>query len=343
MRLSISNSSDRAPGAQWLTIWLFVILVTFIVITVNEFSWRERGFRPSVTDSPDLWSYLRGRVYPSNNSETVVVLLGDSRMQLDFSHSVFEDFFPNKRLINLSIVGKCPLATLRDLASDQDFDGIVLVDTNALCLRKEYRDDQRSYVDHYHHSWSYNRMLNRHIATFVQEHFVSVLPDLNLISLLKGFVWNKSLPGPNYIVTHSNRSAEANYKLFQNLQQKRKNGINEIKSQAAKRRKLSPDKWLAEAIVTKAWGQRIEARGGKVVFIRFPTADERWDFDQQQYPRSEYWDKFASAVGMETLHFKDIPGGDAFKLPDASHLDYRDAPVFTELLLRVLIEKNYFE
>ena len=82
------------------------------------------------------------------------------------------------------------------------------------------------------------------------------------------------------------------------------------------------------------------ARGGKVVFIRFPTADEHWDLDRAHYPRSEYWDRWANRSKAAFLHFMDVPEMQKFELPDTSHLDERDAPAFTESLLRELAARD---
>lgn len=41
----------------------------------------------------------------------------------------------------------------------------------------------------------------------------------------------------------------------------------------------------------------------------------------------------AAYTSAETIHFKGVPGMDRFELPKTSHFDYRDAPVFTNLLL----------
>ena len=88
------------------------------------------------------------------------------------------------------------------------------------------------------------------------------------------------------------------------------------------------------------WLRRIEARGGQVVFVRMPTSDEHWELDERYYPRAQYWDRLGSITGVATVHFADDPRTSAFSCPDTSHLDYRDAPRFTEGLLEVLVERG---
>ncbi|WP_417851434.1 hypothetical protein [Thalassoglobus sp.] len=88
------------------------------------------------------------------------------------------------------------------------------------------------------------------------------------------------------------------------------------------------------------WVQQIASRGGRVVFVRFPTSGEHWVLDNSQYPKSEYWDRMAAFTSAETIHFTDVPALTQFELPDTSHLDYRDAPAFTNRLLDELEKRG---
>lgn len=88
---------------------------------------------------------------------------------------------------------------------------------------------------------------------------------------------------------------------------------------------------ILRAIVSK-----LAARGARVVFVRFPTSGERWEIDEQMYPRSEYWDRMAREVGGAWIHFKDYPQLAMFELPDTSHIDMRDKDRFTENLINII-------
>jgi hypothetical protein len=54
-----------------------------------------------------------------------------------------------------------------------------------------------------------------------------------------------------------------------------------------------------------------------------------YKLDEKRYPKSKYWDQFAKMTNAVTIHFKDVPELSNFDCPDASHLDFRDAPRFT--------------
>ena len=54
-----------------------------------------------------------------------------------------------------------------------------------------------------------------------------------------------------------------------------------------------------------------------------------YELDERRYPKSKYLDQFAKMTNAVTIHFKDVPELSNFDCPDASHLDFRDAPRFT--------------
>ena len=86
MPSSTSNSrfpALRAPALKWLTVWGLTLAMTAVAIGAAEISWRTRGHRPSMVDSPLYWSYHRSLV---GNDSREVVLLGNSRMPVSYTH-----------------------------------------------------------------------------------------------------------------------------------------------------------------------------------------------------------------------------------------------------------------
>ena len=76
------------------------------------------------------------------------------------------------------------------------------------------------------------------------------------------------------------------------------------------------------------WVERIQARGGRVVFARFPSTGEVLAVDEAMRSRREHWDRFAARTAAETLHFQDVPGLAGFDCPDGAHLDRGDTARF---------------
>jgi alginate O-acetyltransferase complex protein AlgI len=74
-------------------------------------------------------------------------------------------------------------------------------------------------------------------------------------------------------------------------------------------------------------------KGGRVIFVRMPVSQERWTIERQLTPPERYWKKFVNKINVESVHFADYPDLSNFKLPDTSHIDMRDKPAFTRILL----------
>lgn len=84
----------------------------------------------------------------------------------------------------------------------------------------------------------------------------------------------------------------------------------------------------------------IEARGGKVVFVRFPSDGGFLNFESQYYPRVRFWDRLVSESGCQGIHFQDYPELKHFLCPEWSHLAEADAIQFTERFLNILNRKS---
>jgi len=329
-----SDSAKRAPELHWNRVW--IITCIFVVATVwsCEAFWRARGHRPSIVDSPSLWSYHRRQV---NNQKEQVVLLGLSRMQLGFSMNAFHDRFPLMPISNLAINSATPIATLRDLAADESFRGTVICSATASFLNSAHWNDQQEYVHHYHNS-GLNQLLEPVFSAWVQDRLVVANPQIRLSRVIEMKLQNDRLPKPLYVKTNFDRSRLADYSLV-NTKAIRKSQVNA--AQTHKHYALLPlELWSKDMASIGKFVSTINARGGTVVFIRFPTTDEHWDATEHGYPKCVYWDQLASLTGAETIHFRDVPTLAHFDCPDMAHLDYRDAPKFTAALLDELVRRG---
>ena len=146
------------------------------------------------------------------------------------------------------------------------------------------------------------------------------------------------LPGPIYLVTRTDRSRLANYDLV-DVDALRRTRIEALKK-AMTRGPLNAEVWMKDVAKVEPYVTRIQSRGGRVVYVRFPTEGEHWEVDQQFTPKSEFWDQMAAFTSAETIHFKDFPTLSHFRLPDSSHLDETDVPAFTSALLDILEGKG---
>jgi len=299
-----------------------------------ETTLRRLGHRPNGGDDKALCASQRARVY-SRHGEKTLVLLGDCRAQLGLVPQVLRDRFPGHRVVQLSIQETSPVATLRDLAEDRRFDGIVVCALDARLLCKDMWDNQQSYVDYYHREFRLNARLNRFFTTLTQRTLAAANPQLRWDELALRLARGQRLPSPYYIETHADRSRLADYRRV-DLQRHRKWAYDRIRWLSADRELPGPEEWLRDALEVEKWVQAIQTRGGRVVFLQPPTTGRHFAYTEFLFPKAEYWDAFAARTSALCVHFQDVRELAAFDCPDTSHIDRADAPRFTQELAKVL-------
>ena len=99
---------------------------------------------------------------------------------------------------------------------------------------------------------------------------------------------------------------------------------------------VAADVWLADLAMVSAWIQRIESRGGQVVFFREPVSGESLQLDEANFPRDQYWDAYARVSPAMLIDFRDVRALTTLDLPDTSHIDGTDVPRFTTAIAGLL-------
>lgn len=302
-----------------------------------EWFWRERGYEPALYDDRDLWAQHRHRVVTTDQERNLTVI-GASRIQLAFSTRAFERLLPDWQAVFLGINGHYPVAVLEDLAADEDFSGVLLVAVDARGLAHWYHDMSAPWVRHYHRDFGPQRRLERHLLTFLQQRLVSVGPAFNLIRRVEG--WLEDRPPPRHYTTlQPDRTIAADYDRA-DVPGLREHFTAALAADYEKHPPPSPERWLADLERISRAVSAIRERGGRVVFLRMPTADSHWELDRDNYPRERYWNSLAGATGATTVHFADYPALAELDLPDTSHIDRRDRARFTQSLVEILREKE---
>lgn len=331
MHSYISSSNQRYQGCSWFVTWVVGIVLAGGCLFATEFLFRARGHQPSVTDDLSMWAYYRHRVYDKGDKKTVV-LLGASRIQLGFSPEAFEEHFPEYRVVQLAVSGSNPFASLRDLANDKRFRGIVIASIDAWKLLRDNRETQQPYVDFYHKTYLSGCYIddefNLSATKFFQENLVVNNYELRWDEIIMNLISKRSLPEQNYIVIHSDRSVSADYTKLDIVEHRRKR-IKMLRETISGENRLLPAEWLEQAMDVEPFVKAIQKRGGRVVFVRYITTDEHYEFSENIYPKRDYWDLFSKKTNAVTIHFKDVSELSNFNCPDTSHLDFRDVPRFT--------------
>ncbi|MGE0395370.1 MAG: hypothetical protein AB7T06_01490 [Kofleriaceae bacterium] len=315
---------------------LATAIVTLSAIVALEVFVRSRGFQPSVKDDEYLWATERARA--SDRSPTTMAILGSSRILLAFNPGAFRETLPRWKYVQLAVQGSRPLGALMDLALDPAFRGVALVDIVELNFKPSGYGAMDRELAAYHRGWrAAGELAERWLSTEVQERFA--LLAAGGLRTLRHLSFKGAWPTPPYTTTAADRTRYADYSLV-DARARRKHQLARIESWDDVQ---FLGGWLAEPLALEIFVAMIQSRGGNVVFVRMPTCDERWAYDESVAPKAEYWDRFAAITRAQTIHFADYPQLSSFECPDTSHIDSKDGPRFTRALLDILVERNVLQ
>ncbi len=333
------HAANRVPrGGPWRT-WLGAAALFLIVLAGLEVFWRAQGFVPSVTDDEALWAYHRGRV--ENAPQKTVLFLGRSRIQQQFVPEAFQEVCPGYDYIQLALGGKHPIATLRDIAENTSFQGVVVCSLTTASLLPELWDQQRPHLDYYHHKWGSLKKNARLLKGFAQCRLAVMAPELlpqrALPDLLRGTL------EPQFLLTHFDRTQTVDYHAvdieeFTRIQQ------GKIERNLAHYVTLDGyQDWPKGLQQVHDIVRYIQQRGGEVVFLRAPTTGAYRERETEHFPRERFWDAFAEDTPGVALHFEDIPGMRDLVCAEGTHLYHEDAKTFTRVLAETLREHGVLE
>ena len=317
--------------------WVGGLLVVVLLLGGLEVFWRQKGFISDIFAWEELWAYHRERVQGAGRE--MVVLLGGSRMQIGFRPEAFREVRPDLELAQLADAGKSPLMALWDLARDESFAGVVV------CAVPEVStlpgaNGQQELVRWFHEEWTPGEKASLLIAAPLQANLVFLQPRLRGPKLLASLSDGR-LPPVNYYRTWFDRSRDM---YFEKLNPNAIQGLIKARMKVAERL-LPPDPpadidaWDRHTGRMIRFGREIESRGGQVVFVNFPVRGVFRDLQDRYFPRELYWDRFATA-GMQSLHWRDMPGQEALRLPDDSHLDAESGSHFTRWIAHELTDRG---
>lgn len=330
---SFTSSSER----RWLLVWPLALLLAAVVLVGIEQHWRDRGDQPKVLDSMQLWSLQRDRVYGS--APQPLVLLGASRIEFGVDPAVLAAHLPGYRPVMLAINGHYPIAALRDLAADQDFQGVVLCDVESNGLLDAYHDMQQPYVDYYRTRWTPHWRWHRQLLNWWQQHALIADPRFGALATLR-HAWLGGEPYRDYMRFFVDRSGALDYRQTDVASAKR-HFAETVEGNIAHLPAYNPDTWLAGLEPVFAAVRRIQQRGGQVIFYESPLQGLQHAVMERVYPRELYWDRFVAASPAPVLSAHRVPALMAFPLPDDSHLDARDRAAYTRALADELLRRGW--
>lgn len=320
-----TNVADRAPEGPWLRTWALALLITAVALACLELVFRRDGLRPSVRDEAALWASVRSRA--SGTQRDTIALLGSSRFQLGVDPAVLNAALATRQVLQLSIDGASPVPVLGMLADDPTFRGTALVEVTPGGVFGD--EPAREAAAHEWIRFYQNRTwlsdLEAELRVPLQSRSVLLMPGLKsyTVERLRG----RSPPRP-YVQMRGDRCQVADYSR-----------APAGKSAAPKTlgaKMLAPEALRARIASMARFARAVEARGGRVVFVRMLATGDLAELEEREFPRSLTWDVLVRETGVRGLHVDDVPELGGFECPDGSHLDYRDAPRFTRALAAAL-------
>jgi len=337
------------PPAPWRGVAVVITIIVIAATMAWEFYARSLGYAPTLNDNEDLWVLARERVQPES-----IVIIGDSRAWFDCDLDELQKGL-GKRPIQLAIAGSTTFPVLDDLAKDASFHGTIICSFVPMLFfappGSPPMERAEKTVKRFHNQTPAQHV-SEYLAMPLEEHIAFLKPDdLSLEALLN------ELPIPNRpgaqvpprfppyfdVVDHERRArmwekcAEPGSELAKRIQQiwlplftpppppsyvprdvfmaKMKEGIQ---------------KRFAD---TAAAVEKIHARGGKVVFVRFPHTGGLKELEDKLTPRQQNWDPLLRMTHSPGIYYSDFPELSGFDCPEWSHLSAGDSVEFTKRLV----------
>src|SRR6266568_4845057 len=342
------------PPAPWRGIAVVVTIVVIAATTAWELYCRSLGYGPTLNDNEDFWTLRRRAVEPES-----LVIIGDSRAWFDVDLDEFQKGL-GKRPIQLAGGGMCGFPVLVDLANDQSFHGTIVCSIVPHIFfappgTPPFERGEKA-VKRFNSQTPAQRA-SQYLA-FPLEEQVAFLKqeELTLDDLLK------RLPIPNRPGAHVPPTFPP---YFQTEDRERRARMwekcAEPGSELAKRIQqiwiplftpppapsyVPKDIFMAkigEGIQKRfadvaAAVEKIRARGGKIVFVRFPNSGGLKELEDKIMPRQKSWDPLLQMTHAPGIYYSDFPELSGFDCPEWSHLTAGDSVEFSKRLVPHLRE-----
>ncbi len=334
------------PVRPWRAMIFAAAAATAILTLGWEIYWRGEGLiAGDFKNTAALWAQERRKATGDRT-----VMIGSSRAFFDTDLDIWEEL-AGVRPVQLSLEGTSPRMFLKDLADDEEFTGTVLVGVTAgLFFTGEggLRADVLDYVNDESLSQRADHFLSlqlERVFAFIDE---STRPKKQLYDArlpLRDGMKGRFFPRKLAIL-----EADRNTEMWARLEE------DEAKAEQAKEiwvgmaRRFTPppnpdgsppppmpDEAINAVIAgVKANVDKIRARGGEVVFLRFPYEGFYQQLEDTAFPRARFWDRLVEQTDSVGVSFHDYPQLQGYELPEWSHLAPREAERYTRALVPIV-------
>ena len=337
------------PPLPWRGLTVVVVLIVIAAASAWEFHCRSIGYRPTLNDNEDLWTMTRRSVKPES-----IVIIGDSRAWFDLDLDELQKGL-GKRPVQLAMAGGCAYPVLADLANDESFHGTIICSVvprmfvappGTPPMERGEKAVRRS------HTQTPAQRASQYLAMPLEEHVAFLKQEeLTLDDLLK------RLPIPNRPYAQVSPRLPPYFGTLD--RERRARMIEECAWPGSELQKRIQQIWLPlftpppppTYIPKEEFGKKIgaaiearfhdvatavkklRARGGKIVFVRFPESGELKKLEDRETPRAGIWDQVIKKTGAPGIYYEDYPELSGFNCPEWSHLSAGDSVEFSKRLI----------
>jgi hypothetical protein len=336
------------PALPWRGMTVIVVLIVIAAAAAWEFYCRSIGYGPTLNDNEDLWAEARRRVEPES-----IVIVGDSRAWFDLDLDELQKGL-GKRPVQLAAGGSCAYPVLADLANDERFHGTIICSVVPRMFfappGSPPMDRSEKAVRRYH-TQTLAQRASQHLAIPLEEHVAFLKQEeLTLEDLLKRLpIPNRpgALVPPRFPPYFQSEDRERRARMIEQCAQpgELQSRIQQIwlplftppppptyirQEVFTQKMKKAKEDRFRDTISAVA---KLRARGGKIVFVRFPLTGELKALEDRITPRSDIWNSLLKRTGTPGIYFEDYPELSSFNCPEWSHLSAGDSVEFTKRLV----------
>ncbi len=295
---------------------IFTLITVIVFFTAWEMHLRSKGVKISYDDGESLWADKRGMAYMPIDRATVFI--GSSRNKFSLDIDTWEGV-TGERAVQLAMEGNSPLPILDDLANDKEFKGKVVIDvTEGLFFTTAPNNitEPASHAEFYkketpaqRFSFLVNRQLESNLVFLNKDHFSlhALLKDLPVEKRKGVFALPHDCPRDFNPVTFGRQNIMTDRFLTDTTLQKKVTDLWAFYRKMSKEPPANPAKRDSVIATIKHAADKIEGRGGKVIFLRTPSSGPFLMGEKMAFPREKYWEPLLMKTGRKGIHFEDYP------------------------------------
>jgi len=287
---------------------------------------KARDIVPGVSDTMGRWAVLRHDARDATPADSI--FLGSSRGHTGYDPDTMrETLGPKANVYNLSINATSPLPVLEDFAAEESFAGHIVMEFNPSLVFSTTSESKAKQWIAYYRDWMPTQRLDDELRHILGSRVLFMAHQMNLNWLARS--WYVRTPLAHIVTMRPTR----------HLVRRKEFLVRREKTREQLRfRDREPELVTRDLERLRVAVEAIEARGGKVTFVRLPTSGVRREVEEEEMPRATHYERARTHVGGQWFHFEDDPVlADVFAA-DGHHFDPENAAKLSKRLVELTLK-----